>query len=441
MAWNILNGFLGIIVLLTIIYFLSADKKSVDWKIVKRGILLQFILASLLLLKIPVFGFQDIFYPFKLIINLISELFVTIIGFASDGSKFIFGKLADPEFLGSVFGADNAFIFAFNALTILIFLGSLMAILYHIGIMQIVINYMARFMMKFLGISGAEAMAVAANIFVGQTEAPLVVKPYLEKMTKSEIATIMIGGMATIAGSVMGAYVFILGGNDIANQIEVASRLLTASLMAAPATIVIAKILIPEKEESLTLGKVKVDVEKNAANAIEAAANGASDGLKLALNVAAMLLAFISLIALLNSGTEYLFTDLLGITIADKPVTLSILVGYGFSILGFIIGVPFSDLVAFGGMIGEKIIINEFVAYSTLGSIQSTLDAKTTFLATFAFCGFANFSSIAIQIGGIGSLAENQKSQIAKFGIKAVIGGSIATLLTASIAGIFFSFQ
>jgi CNT family concentrative nucleoside transporter len=434
---NILNGLLGITVILGLVYLFSSNKKDISWKTVRNGILAQIVFAFVLLTKFEIGGY-DLFYPFKATIEFVSHLFVTVISFASSGSQFIFGKLADPGFLGGVFGESNGFIFAFNALTILIFLGSLMSVLYYFGVMQIIIRLFAKLMLKILDISGAESVAVAANVFVGQTEAPLVIKPYLEKMTKSEILTVMVGGMATIAGSVMGAYVFILGGNDPAAQVEVAKRLLTASIMAAPATILIAKMLLPEKEHSFTKGEVEINVEKNASNVIESAANGATDGLNLALNVAAMLLAFISLIALLNSGVEWIFTDTFGLTIQGKPITASILVGYIFSAFGFIIGVPLQDLVSFGSMLGEKLILNEFVAYSSLGKLQSTLDPKTIFLSTFAFCGFANLSSIAIQIGGIGSLAPGKRSLIAKYGILAVFGGSLATLLTASIAGMFF---
>lgn len=426
-------GFLGILVILTIAYSLSDNRSKINWTTVATGIGLQLVFAFFMLMDIKLFG-----VGLKDAIELLSYLFVKLINYSSAGATFIFGVLADPMNLGNYLGAQNGFIFAFNALTVIIFFGSLMAVLYHYGVMQFVVRLMAKAMVKVLKISGAEAIAVSANVFVGQTEAPLVIKPYLEKMTRSEIMTIMVGGMATIAGGVMAAYVAMLGGPNEADQILVASRLLTASFMAAPATIVMAKLMIPETEHSVTYGKVEMEVEKTASNGIEAAANGASDGLHLALNVAAMLLAFIALIALLNGMTEFVLTDLLNLRIDGKAINLSVLIGYVFSIFGLLIGVPSQDMVAFGSMLGEKLIVNEFVAYSTLSQIQSTLDPKTVFLATFAFCGFANFSSIAIQIGGIGVLAPSKRSMIAKLGIKAVIAGSLATLLTASIAGLFF---
>lgn len=433
-----LQGLLGVVLILGLCYGVSANKKKINWRTVGAGIGLQIFLAVVLLIKAPLFGTDDIFYPFKWFIRSASEFFVWVIGFADKGSQFIFGALANGGVLSENFGPENGFVFAFMALTVIIFFGSLMALMYHLGIMQMIIKFMAKIMVKVLGVSGAEAISVAANVFVGQTEAPLVIKPYIDKMTKSELFTLMVGGMATIAGGVMAAYIAILGGGDAEQQVLFASRFLTASIMAAPATVVIAKLFYPETEESLTMGTVKLDVEKNASNAIEAAANGASEGMQLALNVAAMLLAFIALIALLNGAASAILTDWLGLTIDGKPVDVTLLLGYAFSVFGLIIGVPMQDIVAFGSMLGEKIILNEFVAYVSLGTNQAMLDPKTVFLATFAFCGFANLSSIAIQIGGIGSLAPNRRKDIAKYGMKAVFGGTMATLLTASIAGVFF---
>jgi CNT family concentrative nucleoside transporter len=433
-----LQGLVGIVVILALCYALSAQRSKINWRTVGAGIALQVGLAFVLLTKLSLFGINDIFEPFKYVIRSASEFFVWVIGFADKGSQFIFGALANGGVLSQSFGPENGFVFAFMALTVIIFFGSLMALMYHLGVMQIIIKFMAKIMVKVLGISGAEAISVAANVFVGQTEAPLVIKPYIAKMTRSELFLLMVGGMATIAGGVMAAYIAILGGGDPEQQVLFASRFLTASIMAAPAAVVIAKLFHPETEESLTMGTVKLDVEKNASNAIEAAANGALEGLQLALNVAAMLLAFIALIALLNGITSTILTDWLGFTINGEAIDITLLLGYAFSLFGLIIGVPMQDIVAFGSMLGEKIIINEFMAYVSLGTNQAMLDPKTVFLATFAFCGFANLSSIAIQIGGIGSLAPNRKADIAKFGMKAVFGGTMATLLTASIAGIFF---
>ena len=429
---DILRSVIGMIVIIGIAYTISNNKSNINWKTVLTGLAIQVFLACAFLTDLAVFA------PFKVAVDALSKTFVWVINFGMDGSKLIFGALADQAAMQKVFPNSGGFVFAFMALTTIIFFGSLMAVLYYFGIMQFIIQLMAKAMVKLLNVSGAEAISVAANVFVGQTEAPLVIKPYVDKMTKSEISTLMIGGMATIAGGVMAVYISILGGPDPASQVEVATRLLTASLMAAPATIVIAKIFVPETEHSVTYGKVEMEVEKNGTNVIEAAANGASEGMGLALNVAAMLLAFTAIIALTNSLSSKILTDFLGLTLNGEAITISALVGYAFSVFGFVIGVPTQDVVAFGSMLGQKIILNEFFAYFSLSQIQSTLHAKTVFLASFAFCGFANLSSIAIQIGGIGGIAPSRKSELAQFGLKAVIGGSLATLLTASIAGMFF---
>jgi CNT family concentrative nucleoside transporter len=281
-------------------------------------------------------------------------------------------------------------------------------------------------------VSGAETLSVCANAFIGQTEAPLVVKPYVAKMTQSELLTLMVGGMATIAGGVLGAYVLMLGGSDAAQQAEFAKHLITASIMAAPATLVIAKILVPETEAPLTMGEVRIEVEKNTANGIDAAAAGAADGLRLALNVGAMLLAFIALIALVNAPLTWL----------GRPTDMATLLGYLLAPIAWVIGVPWADATTVGGLIGTKVVLNEFVAYLSLGDIVQgkvegvQLSEHSVLIATYALCGFANFSSIAIQIGGIGGLAPERRSDLARFGLLAVLGGSIATLMTATIAGV-----
>jgi CNT family concentrative nucleoside transporter len=300
---------------------------------------------------------------------------------------------------------------------------------------------MAWVMAKTMRVSGAESISVAANVFIGQTEAPLVVRPYVSPMTQSELLTLMIGGMATIAGGVLAAYVSLLGGTDPAQQLFYAKHLLSASIMAAPATIVIAKILVPEREESKTMGTVKVMVQKTSSNIIEAAATGASDGLKLALNVGAMLLAFIALIFMVNWILTGVFTDLLGLTINGDPITLEVLLGYLLSPIAWIIGVPWQDSVTVGSLIGQKVVLNEFIAYLNLSNLLPTgvLSEKSVIIATYALCGFANFSSIAIQIGGIGGIAPDRRADLAKFGLRAVLGGSLATFMTATIAGVLTS--
>jgi CNT family concentrative nucleoside transporter len=312
---------------------------------------------------------------------------------------------------------------------------------------------MAWIMAKFLGTSGAESLSTSANIFVGQTEAPLMIRPYLKDMTKSEILTIMVGGMATIAGGVMAAYIQILGtaysikhGIPLVDAQQIfATQLLGASVMAAPAAIVISKIIFPETGEPVTKGTVKIDVEKNAENVIEAAANGASEGLKLALNVGAMLLVFIALIAMFNYGLNFIgelfnWNESLK-SIYGEPLSFQLLLGWIFQFVAFGIGVPWEDALNFGSLFGTKIVVNEFVAYLDMGSLIEAgkiLNEKTIIMLTYALCGFANFSSIGIQIGGLGPLAPSRKSEIAGLGIRAVIGGAMATLMTATLAGLLY---
>ncbi|HNJ72043.1 MAG TPA: nucleoside transporter C-terminal domain-containing protein, partial [bacterium] len=334
------------------------------------------------------------------------------------------------------------FFFVFQVLPTIIFFSSLMSVLYYLGIMQKVVQGMAWVMAKLMGTSGAESLSNTANIFVGQTEAPLMIRPFIKTMTNSELYTIMVGGMATIAGGVMAAYIQMLGKSyaDVhgvgveQGQILFATQLLGASIMAAPAGLLISKIIFPEVEEPVTKGSVKMDVEKNASNVIEAAAGGAADGLQLALNVAGMLLAFIALIALINGLAGWV-----GGLIAIPDLSLQMIFGYILAPIAFISGVPWSEAMQVGSLLGTKIALNEFVAYSDMaGMIKSGLltSDKAIMIATFALCGFANFSSIAIQIGGISPLAPERRKDIAALGLKAVLGGALATLLTGTIGGI-----
>ena len=422
MIGTIVFGIFGLMILLGIAFCFSSNRKEVDWKLVASGLGLQLFFAGLVIL-VP--GGRRFFEG-------LSRIFVIIISFATDGSSFIFGSLADPTNLG--------FIFAFQVLPTIIFFASLMSVLYHLGVMQKFVQAMAWIMLKVMRISGSESLSVAANVFVGQTEAPLVVRPYISRMTESELLTMMVGGMATIAGGVLAAYITMLGGADEAVRIFYAKHLLAASIMAAPATIVIAKLLKPELEESVTRGTVTLHVEKTATNVIEAAANGAGDGVKLALNVGGMLLAFVALIAMLNYPIGWI-GQITGLeAIAGQPVSLSMILGYLLSPLAWIIGIPWQDAVTVGGLIGEKVITNEFVAYAHLKEIQDSLTPKALLISTYALCGFANFSSIAIQIGGIGGLAPNRRSDIARLGLTAVLGGTLATMMTATIAGVLTSF-
>lgn len=446
----IIRGFFGILLLVGISFLLSNNKKNINWRLVIAGLGLQLLFAILILKGDDLRAvFAPLGWP-KDFFQWVSGFFVLVLNFTFEGAQFVFGDLAKPP--GSE-GSIGSF-FAFQVLPTIIFFASLMSIMYYLGIMQLIVKAMAWVMAKTLGTSGAESLSCSANIFVGQTEAPLIIKPFLKGMTKSELHTVMVGGMATIAGGVMAAYIQILGSAYAVKygvplqqaQYMFATHLLGASIMAAPAAIVISKILFPETIEPETKGTVKIEVEKNASNVIEAAANGAGDGLKLALNVGAMLLAFIALIALVN----YLLLglgDLLGVNQSltnnfGQPLSFQLIIGVVLQFVAFGIGVPWEDALNFGSLLGVKVVLNEFVAYTEMGTLIETgklVSEKSILMATYALCGFANFSSIAIQIGGIGPLAPNRRSDIAALGIKAVTGGVIATLMTATLAGLFFS--
>lgn len=436
MILDLTFGLVGILCLIGIAYLCSNNKKKIDWRLVGIGFSLQLTFA-IFVLVIP--GGEAVF-------NAIGKFFVKVISFTFDGAAFVFGILSSQIQMEQILPLSMqnkglGFLFAFQVLPTIIFFSSLMSVLYHMGIMQRVVQGMAWIMAKSMRVSGAESLSVAANVFIGQTEAPLVVRPYVSSMTQSELLTLMVGGMATIAGGVLAAYVNILGGTDPAMQVYYAKHLLSASIMAAPATIVIAKILIPETEHSETKGTVELKVEKTTVNVIDAAATGAADGLKLALNVAAMLLAFIALIAMLN----YILEGVGNITglnnLIGKPLNMYMILGYLLSPISWIIGVPWRDAVEVGSLIGEKIVINEFISYLDLGTMikNGVLSEKAIIISTYALCGFANFSSIAIQIGGIGGIAPDRRKDLARFGIRAVLGGSLATLMTATIAGVLTS--
>ncbi|MCB0275056.1 MAG: NupC/NupG family nucleoside CNT transporter [Calditrichaeota bacterium] len=432
MISGILFGIFGLAVLMGIAVLFSNNRGKINWRLVIVGLALQLAFAVFVLL-VP-FG--------STVFDYIGRFFVQIINFTYEGAEFVFGPLANQTKFGSAFDQPGfGFIFAFQVLPTIIFFASLMSVLYHLGVMQKIVQGMAWVMAKTMGVSGAESISVAANVFIGQTEAPLVVRPYVSPMTKSELFTLMVGGMATIAGGVLAAYVGLLGGADEALKIYYAKHLLSASIMAAPATIVIAKILVPETGVSQTMGEVKVHIEKTASNVIDAAASGAADGLKLAANVGGMLLAFIALIAMFNWIITGILTDLLHLTINGQPITLQILLGYLLSPIAWVIGVPWSDATTVGSLIGQKVILNEFIAYLELSQLIATgaLSDKAVLISTYALCGFANFSSIAIQIGGIGGIAPDRKADLAKFGLRAVLGGSLATMMTATIAGVLRS--
>ena len=484
-------GLFGLAVLVGIAWVFSNNKRSVDWRLVGLGIVLQLVVATLVLRGMDFIAWLTATAPAladawaigaraaailtglvfagmlllartgaaparlalarrmmlvalavavvlgapyaSLVFDSLSRGFVNLLGFVGKGSEFIFGDMVNiPKF---------GFIFAFQVLPTIIFFASFMAVLYHLGVMQKVVQGMAWVITRVMRVSGAETLSVCANAFIGQTEAPLVVRPYIAGMTPSELLTLMVGGMATIAGGVLGAFVLMLGGDDPTQQAFYAKHLLTASIMAAPATLVIAKILVPETQQPETLGEVRVPVERTSSNVIDAAAGGAADGLKLALNVGAMLLAFIALIALLNAPLVWLgqATGLEGVM--GRPTDLSALLGVLLAPIAWVIGVPWADAPTVGGLIGTKIVLNEFVAYGQLagmlnGAGGATLSPAAALIATYALCGFANFSSIAIQIGGIGGIAPERRADLARFGLRAVLGGSLATLMTATIAGV-----
>ncbi len=398
-------SFVGLLFMLAVAWLLSTNRNKINWKTVVSGVVLQMLLG-LIILKSSI-GHQ--------IFETARATFQGVLNFTNEGSMFIFGSLADSSKMG--------FVFFTMVLPTIIFMSALMSILYHLGIMQFVIKLVAKMMVKVMGTSGAESLAAAANIFAGQTEAPLVIRPFVSKMTKSEIMALMTGGMATVAGGVLAAYVGF--GID-------AGHLLAASVMSAPAALVCAKLLVPETEESLTQGDVKVHLPKTTANLVDAAASGAGEGMKLAINVGAMLLAFIALIAMVNG-----LLSVVGGWFSFPQLSLELITGYLFWPVAWLMGVPTVDCMAVGSLLGKKLIINEFVAYLDLKDQLSTLSPRAVAISTYALCGFANFSSIAIQVGGIGTIAPDRRTDLALLGVKSLIGGTLACLMTACIAGIF----
>jgi CNT family concentrative nucleoside transporter len=421
MIWYRLIDLTGMVAILGLAWLLSTNRRKVNFRIVAWGIALQLIFAVIILKTTP--GQQVFFFARAFISRLLS--------FTDAGSSFLFGNIyrGDPGIVETLGGpgpfqlynstsqqfVDIGIIFAIHVLPTIIFFASLMGVLYHLGIMQKVVQGFAWVMAKTMGTSGAESLSAASNIFVGQTEAPLVVRPYVATMTMSELMTVMVAGFATIAGGVMAAYVRF--GID-------AGHLMAASVMSAPAAVVIAKIMWPETEEPETAGMVRAHIEKRTANVIDAAATGAADGLKLAVNVGAMLLAFIALIAMIDYGLGYLGTSLRQV------------LGYLFAPLAFLMGVETKDVMHVGYLLGTKISLNEFVAFVELAGFKEQLSPRSFTIATYALTGFANFSSIAIQIGGIGGIAPNRRQDLSRLGLRAMFGGALASWLTATIAGI-----
>jgi CNT family concentrative nucleoside transporter len=400
------TGLLGIAVILGVAWLSSTDRRAIKSRVIFWGLGLQFAFA-LLVLKTSA---GQVFQALSAAVN-------AMFGYTTAGSEFVFGSLgARPSPLGVIF--------AFQVLPIIIFTASFFAVLYYFGIMQIVVKAFAIVMQRVMGASGAESLNVAASIFMGQTEAPLTIKPFIPNMTRSELFTIMVSGMAHVSGAVMAAYVMMAG---ISIQ-----HLLTAVIMTAPATIMLAKVMIPETGIPETAGRVELKMERTAVNVIDAAAQGAADGLRLVLNIAAMLIAFLALIALVNGilgglhGLPYL---------GWIPSSLQTIFGVIFAPVAWLLGVKWNDCASIGQMLGTRLVLNEFVAFIELGKIKAQLDPKSFVIATYALCGFANLSSIAIQIGGIGALAPNRKSDLARLGLRAVAAGSMANFMSACIAG------
>ena len=421
------RGALGMAVLILISFLFSSNRRAINWKTVGIGLALQ-LLISIVVLKVPIVQY---------IFEKIGEVFVSILDFTRAGSQFLFeGLVVDMDTFG--------YIFAFQVLPTIIFFSALTSVLFYLGIIQKVVKGMAWLLSKSLGISGAESLSVAGNIFLGQTEAPLLIKAYLEKMNKSEILLVMIGGMATVAGAVLAAYIGFLGGDDPVLRLVFAKHLLAASVMAAPGAIVISKILYPQTEAVNT--DVKVSSEKIGANILDAIANGTTEGLKLALNVGAMLLVFVAFIAMINGILGWLgdLTTFNSWIAANSPYdsfSLEAILGTIFAPLMWLIGVANEDVMLMGQLLGIKLAASEFVGYIQLAELKAvTSDLhfaynKSVIMATYMLCGFANFASIGIQIGGIGSLAPGQRKVLSEFGMKAVLGGSLASLLSATIAG------
>ena len=418
------TSILGIIAILGIAYLLSSDRKNINSKLIIWGLSLQ-LFFSILILKVP---------GGKWVFNSIDSIIKKILDFSVEGSKFLFGNLANKNMFGpweQSFPNDGTwpgfgFQFAFLVLPTVIFFSSLMSVLYHFGIMQKIIKFMSKIMQKTMGTSGAETASISANIFVGQTEAPLVIKPFISKMTKSELTAIMTGGFATVAGGVMAAYVLML--SDVIPGI--AGHLMAASIMSAPAALVIAKIIYPETSTPETAkDNIELSQVSDEGNFLEALGNGATEGMKLALNIAAMLIAFLSVLALLNWILSL-------ISFGDTVLTIELILGYIFMPLAFLMGAPWSESQILGTLMGQKLVLTEFIAYGNLASLSDQLSVRTATIAAYALCGFANFASIGIQLGGIGSIAPDRKKDLAKLVTKAMLGGALASFLTATIAGI-----
>ncbi|MFC5623777.1 NupC/NupG family nucleoside CNT transporter [Algoriphagus winogradskyi] len=424
-----LRGVFGLAVIVLVAFIFSSNRKKIDWRLVGIGILLQLVFGFLIT-QVPVV--ESAF-------AMVSRGFVKFLSFSRDGAAFIFGDLA---------GDSYGFIFAFQVLPTIIFFSTVSAGLYYLGILQKVVFGIAWVMARTMRLSGPESLSAAGNIFLGQTEAPLLVRPFIPQMSKSELMCLMTGGMATIAGGVLAGYVAFLGGDSLEEQSRFAAYLLGASIMNAPAAIVMSKMFIPEVEKERVQDKLEVNEEAMGVNLIDAMSIGASEGLKLALNVGAMLLAFIAVIAAVNYLLMGILGDVTGLNEFVVRTTggqfqgfsLEYLFGQVFRVFAWVIGVEWADTLQVGSLLGQKTVINEFVAYLSLSEMKEmgSLSAKSIVIATYALCGFSNFSSIAIQLGGIAIIAPNQQANISRLGLKSLLAASLACLMTATIAGMLF---
>ncbi|MFM7019833.1 MAG: NupC/NupG family nucleoside CNT transporter [Aquirufa sp.] len=406
------TGLLGIILILGVSYLMSNNRKAINYRTVGVGLLLQIGLAVFILKT----------ETGQATFQWLGDSINTLLGQADKGAQFVFGSLVDRKLMSQAFGAGNDYIFFFKVVPTIIFVAVLVNMFYHLGVLQRVVSTMGKGVHWLMGVSGAEALSNVASTFVGQVEAQIMIKPYLKNMTNSELMASMTGSFACIAGGVMAVYIS-LG--------VPAAYLLAASLMAAPGALVISKIMFPETEKSETEGMVKMEITKTHANLVDAIAAGASEGLKVGLNVIAMLIGFIALIALVDLGLGHI-----GNWINVPELSMNLILGKVFSVFAFAMGVPAQDVEVAGALMGKKMVVNEFVAYLDMVKLKATLDPKTIAITSFALCGFANFSSVAIQIGGIGELAPSRRSDLAKLGFKALIAGTLASYLSATLAGL-----
>jgi len=431
---SIFRGLIGIAVIISIAFLFSEKKSKISWKVVGIGLLFQLILAFLILNPL---GISFLEY-FRLGFQLLGKVFVAILDFSTAGADFLFGSFLDTE--------KHGFLFAFQVLPTIIFFSALTSLLFYLGVIQKIVYYFALIMTKLLNLSGAESLSVAGNIFLGQTESPLMIKAYLAKMSRSELLLVMTGGMATLAGGVLAAYIAFLGGNDPNERLIFAKHLLAASFMAAPGAVIISKILIPQTQEIDS--NVEVSKEKIGSNVLDAISNGTVEGLKLAVNVASMLLVFIAFLAMGNfillkigsvTGLNSFIYDFSNGQFS--VLSLQVILGYIFAPLMWLLGVCSEDITIVGRLIGEKLIMTEFIGYISLGDLKSSgsfAEEKSITMATYMLCGFANFASIGIQIGGIGSLVPSKRKLLSELGMKALLAGTLASLLSATIVGMTY---